>query len=70
MDFTDPATLFSLGILSGVCNGAAAVGGLPVATFLTAMNLSMTLLRATLVLFFFGTEIVFILSATGHGLFT
>lgn len=27
-------------------------------------------MRATLVLFFFGTDIVFILSASGHGLFT
>jgi uncharacterized membrane protein YfcA len=65
-----PVTFLSLGLLSGVCNGAAAVGGLPVATFLTAMNLSMASLRATLVLFFFGTDIVFILSASGHGLFT
>lgn len=65
-----PTTLISLGLLSGVCNGAAAVGGLPVATFLTAMNLSMKSLRATLVFFFFGTDIVFILSASGHGLFT
>lgn len=65
-----PATFLSLGLLSGVCNGAAAVGGLPVATFLTSMNISMASLRATLVLFFFGTDIVFILSASGHGLFT
>ncbi len=65
-----PATFFSLGLLSGACNGAAAVGGLPVATVLTAMNLSMASMRATLVLFFFGTDIVFILSASGHGLFT
>jgi uncharacterized membrane protein YfcA len=65
-----PTTFFSLGLLSGVCNGAAAVGGLPVATFLTAMNLSMASFRATLVLFFFGIDIVFILSASGHGLYT
>jgi len=65
-----PVTFFSLGLLSGLCNGAAAVGGLPVATFLTAMNMSMASFRATLVLFFFGIDIVFILSASGHGLYT
>ena len=65
-----PVTFLSLGLLSGACNGAAAVGGLPVATFLTSMKLSVASMRATLVLFFFGTDIVFILSASGHGLFT
>jgi uncharacterized membrane protein YfcA len=65
-----PVTFFLLGLLSGVCNGAAAVGGLPVATFLTAMNLSMASFRATLVLFFFGIDSIFILSASGHGLYT
>jgi uncharacterized membrane protein YfcA len=65
-----PGTFFFLGLLSGVCNGAAAVGGLPVATFLTAMKLNMASFRATLVLFFFGIDIVFILSASGHGLYT
>ncbi len=67
---TGPATYVGLGLVSGVCNGAAAVGGLPVAAFLTATNLSMKSLRATLVLFFFATDIILILSASGHGLFT
>ncbi|WP_432473933.1 sulfite exporter TauE/SafE family protein [Amphritea sp. HPY] len=63
-------TYTGLGIVSGVCNGAAAVGGLPVAAFLTASNLSMRALRATLVLFFFGTDVILLFSASGHGLFT
>jgi len=57
-----------LGIISGVCNGAAAVGGLPVAAFLTAANLSIRTLRATLVLFFLATDIILLLTASGHGL--
>ncbi|WP_315980050.1 TSUP family transporter [Aliamphritea spongicola] len=59
---------FGLGLVSGVCNGAAGVGGLPVATFLTAMNLTMTELRATLVMFFLLTDIILLSTASGHGL--
>jgi uncharacterized membrane protein YfcA len=60
---------FIMGLFSGVCNGAAAVGGLPVAVFLASMRLSMAQLRATLVLFFLATEVVFIVSALGHDLY-
>jgi len=67
---TGGKTYTGLGIISGICNGAAAVGGLPVAAFLTASNLSMRTLRATLVLFFFGTDVILLFSASGHGLFT
>lgn len=66
---TGPKSYFTLGLVSGVCNGAAGVGGLPVATFLTAMNLSMVQLRATLVVFFLLTDIILLSTASGHGLF-
>lgn len=59
----------TMGLFSGVCNGAAAVGGLPVATFLASVRLSMKELRATLVLFFFAADIIFILSASGHAIY-
>ncbi|WP_271270599.1 sulfite exporter TauE/SafE family protein [Aliamphritea hakodatensis] len=65
---TGPVPFFGLGLVSGVCNGAAGVGGLPVATFLTAMNLTMTELRATLVMFFLLTDIILLSTASGHGL--
>lgn len=58
-----------MGLISGVCNGAAAVGGLPVATFLASIKLSMQTLRATLVLFFFVADIIFIMSVSGHGIY-
>jgi len=58
-----------IGLISGVCNGAAAVGGLPVATFLASIRLSMQELRATLVLFFFAADIIFIISASGHSIY-
>lgn len=58
-----------MGLISGVCNGAAAVGGLPVATFLASVRLSMPALRATLVMFFFVADIIFIISASGHAVY-
>ncbi|MGB1239649.1 MAG: sulfite exporter TauE/SafE family protein [Pseudomonadales bacterium] len=65
-----PASYTVMGLFSGLCNGAAAVGGLPVATFLASVRLSMRELRATLVLFFFAADIIFILSASGHAIYT
>ena len=65
-----PLCYIFMGLISGVCNGAAAVGGLPVATFLASIKLSMRSLRATLVLFFFFADIIFILSASGHGIYS
>lgn len=59
-----------MGLVSGVCNGAAAVGGLPVATFLASVRLSMPALRATLVMFFFVADIIFIISASGHSVYS
>lgn len=60
----------TLGLFSGLCNGAAAVGGLPVATFLAAANLPIAMMRATLVAFFFATDIIFIGVATHRGLYS
>jgi len=62
------SSYLSMGLFAGICNGASAVGGLPVATFLASVRLSMTQLRATLVLFFFAADLILILSATAHGL--
>ena len=59
-----------MGLISGTCNGAAAVGGLPVATFLASIKLSMPVLRATLVMFFFVADIIFIISASGHSVYS
>ena len=59
-----------MGLFAGICNGAAAIGGLPVATFLASVRLNMTHLRATLVLFFFGADLILILSASAHDLYS
>ncbi|GGK83283.1 sulfite exporter TauE/SafE family protein [Amphritea balenae] len=61
-------TLAVLGMGSGICNGTAAVGGLPVAVFLTATNIEIRTLRATLVMFFLATDIILLMSSAGHGL--
>ena len=45
--------LFGVGILSGIANTAASLGGLPVALFLVASAKKPQLLRATMVVFFF-----------------
>jgi uncharacterized membrane protein YfcA len=47
------AGLFGVGILSGIANTAASLGGLPVALFLVASAKKPQLLRATMVVFFF-----------------
>lgn len=65
-----PAVLSILGLGSGICNGTAAVGGLPVAVFLTASNIDIRTLRATLVMFFLATDIILLLSSAGHGIFS
>lgn len=62
-------TFTMLGFFSGFCNGAAAVGGLPVATFLTAIKRPVRQLRATMVMFFLATEVIFLVSASQSDLF-
>jgi len=44
---------FSMGIISGVANGIASLGGLPVVIYMMAIALSATAVRATLNLYFF-----------------
>ena len=53
---TGPAGAGLVGLGSGVVNGATALGGLPVALFLTADREDPATMRATLVAFFFLTD--------------
>jgi uncharacterized membrane protein YfcA len=48
-----PRTVAAVGAVSGVCNGAVAMGGLPVAIFLTAEGDSPRVLRAAAIAYFF-----------------
>ncbi len=61
------SSYLGMGLFAGLCNGAAAVGGLP--TFLASVRLNMQQLRATLVLFFFGADLILILSVSAHDLY-
>lgn len=62
--------LTCLGLGSGICNGTAAIGGLPVAVFLTASNINIKTLRATLVIFFLASDIILLMSSASHGIFS
>jgi uncharacterized protein len=48
-----PLLVLAVGVASGACNGAVAMGGLPVAVFLTAEGASPRVLRASVVAYFF-----------------
>ena len=63
------SSYLSMGLFAGICNGSSAVGGLPGATFLASVRMSMPQLRATLVLFFFGADLILILSVSAHDLY-
>ncbi len=56
------------GLVSGAMNGAAALGGLPIAVFLLSSAVEAAVIRATLVAFFLGTDIYACVLARGHGL--
>lgn len=60
----------TVGLISGICNGAAALGGLPVVTFLLSTDTGIAAIRATLIAAFFCTDVYAILFAGGHGLVT
>jgi uncharacterized membrane protein YfcA len=60
---------FAVGLVSGVCNGAA-VGGLPVAAFLTANSLSAPVFRATMVAYLTLIDIVALPLFAREGLIT
>ncbi len=52
-----PLGQIGVGLVSGVCNGAA-VGGLPVATFLTAQPIAAPVFRATMVAYLTAIDLV------------
>lgn len=57
-----------LGLISGLCNGAAALGGLPIVAFMLSGKTSVKSVRATLVATFFATDVYAMLFAGGHGI--
>ena len=54
--------LGGVGTVSGIFNGVAAIGGMPVAIFLASAKLPIRNVRATMVVFFLLTELVFLAS--------
>ena len=63
-----PPTVLAVGVASGACNGAVALGGLPVAIFLTAEGASPRSIRASVVAYFFLLDVVGLLFLTRAGL--
>lgn len=59
-----------LGLVSGVCNGTAALGGLPVVTFLLSTRTTVAATRATLIAAFFATDVYALVFAGAHGIVT
>lgn len=57
-----------LGLISGLCNGAAALGGLPIVAFMLSGTTPVKSVRATLVATFFATDVYAMLFAGGHGI--
>lgn len=55
--------LLAVGCVAGLFNGVAAIGGMPIAVFLSSSSIPLAQVRATLVMLFFGTEALFIVSA-------
>lgn len=62
--------LFGVGSISGLFNGMAGIGGMPVAIFLASARLSVGRIRATMVIFLFITEIVFLFSGIIGGVYS
>jgi len=65
---TTPAKIVAVGVASGLCNGAVAMGGLPVAIFLTAEGSSPRAIRAAAIAYFFILDIASFLLLTREGL--
>ena len=61
--------LSGVGVVSGVFNGIAAIGGMPVAIFLTSAELPIRAVRATMVVFFLCTELAFLISGVVGNLY-
>lgn len=70
-NYNGPRTLpvhSGLGLISGICNGTAALGGLPIVTFLLSTDAQVASTRATLIAAFFATDIYALIFAGGHGM--
>ena len=63
-----PPLRLGTGLVSGVLNGLAAIGGMAVAVMLFATTISGAAARATLIALFFATDIYSLAWAGGHGL--
>lgn len=63
-----PAVVVAVGAASGVCNGAVAMGGLPVAVFLTAEGNSPQSIRASVIAYFFLLDVAGLLALGREGL--
>lgn len=61
-------TIFSAGLISGVMNGAAGVGGLPLVVFFLSKEESAATARGTLITFLIALDIYTCLLATGKGM--
>ncbi|BHH85936.1 TSUP family transporter [Desulforhopalus sp. 52FAK] len=71
LNYNDPRTLTvhsGLGLISGICNGTAALGGLPIVTFLLSTDAQVASTRATLIATFFATDIYALIFAGSHGM--
>ena len=53
-----PSSTAAVGVASGVCNGAVAMGGLPVALFLTADGDNPRVIRAAIIAYFFLLDLI------------
>jgi uncharacterized protein len=63
-----PGMTLAVGLASGLCNGAVALGGLPVAVFLTAEGASPRAIRAAVVAYFFLLDVTGLLFLARAGL--
>jgi uncharacterized membrane protein YfcA len=66
----DKGAIVSGGMVSGVLNGSAAIGGPPVVLLLFSSPASVEVSRATLITFFLGTDIFATAMCAAHGLVT
>jgi len=66
--FDGPGLDYYLGLVSGTMTGAAAIGGLAVAAVYLSIQIEIAVLRSSLVVLFFMTDIYSSLWGSGHGL--
>jgi uncharacterized protein len=63
-----PLAVMAVGVASGACNGAVAMGGLPVAVFLTAEGNEPRVIRALVIAYFFLLDLTGLLFLSREGL--